>query len=69
MERKTPRKRKDAPAPRRQPERQELPEPEDAPARYEDPVDEASAESMDASDPPARGTARIGPAKRGARRR
>jgi len=62
-------KRKDAPAPRGRPERQELPEPEDQPARYEDPVDEASAESMDASDPPPHGTARLGPAKRGARRR
>lgn len=37
---------------------------ERAPARYEDPVDEASAESMIASDPPARSGVRLGPAKR-----
>lgn len=62
MEPKTPSRGEQAPAPRRRPERQELPEPEEMP-RYEDPLDEVSAESMDASDPPARGTARIGPAK------
>lgn len=47
---------------------QRRPEPahdeEEAPARYEDPVDEASAESMIASDPPARSGLRLGPAKR-----
>jgi len=39
-----------------------------APAGYEDPVDEASADSMIASDPPARSGLRLGPAKRPRRR-
>lgn len=62
--------RKEAPPPdgarRRGP--QELPPDEEQPARYEDPVDESSADSMIASDPPARSGVRLGPARKRARR-
>jgi hypothetical protein len=66
-ERRPPPQRKEAPPPdstQRRREPKELPGDEDAPARYEDPVDEASEESMIASDPPARSGLRLGPAKR-----
>lgn len=45
------------------PARRPAPEAEQEAARFEDPVDEASAESMIASDPPARSGLRLGPAK------
>lgn len=63
--------RKQAPAPDgpRRPAPKRLPGDEEAPARYEDPVDESSAESMIASDPPARSGVRLGPAKRPRRER
>lgn len=37
--------------------------------RYEDPVDEASAQSMIASDPPARSGFRVGPPKKTRRKK
>ena len=52
-------KRKDAPAPKRSRARQD-----EGPPGYEDPVDETSADSMIASDPPARSGVRLGPARR-----
>ncbi len=43
-------------------------EEEREPAAFPDPVDEASAESMIASDPPARSGLRLGPARKPRRR-
>jgi hypothetical protein len=52
-------RRRDPREPRREP-----PEGDESLARYEDPVDEASADSMVASDPPASSATRVGKPRR-----